>query len=316
MINASLEYEGQTVSKVTVSKKTTDRVNMQKIQVFKSGEKEGISGLVKGLQGCEFTFKLKSEVDHVGWDNAQTYAIITTDSNGIANTPYLPYGQYLVKESKTPEDYITAPDFTVSVTDDYLEYEDVEQIKRININNRPFTSQVRLIKVDQESGETVTLNSASFKIKDSKGNYAVQKVSGQKIDTFTTNSKNQIVSSGGKKGEVILPLELDAGTYTIEEIKVPEGFLQLEEPVTFTISNQYNYDIDEDETPILIVKIKNAQPHGKLIVKKTDKETADPLENVAYELTAKENIINAVDGSIIYKKVMLFLQEKQMHKVF
>ena len=66
---------------------------MQKIQVFKSGEKDGISGLVKGLQGCEFTFKLKNEVDHVGCDNATTYAQITTDKNGIANTPYLPYGQ-------------------------------------------------------------------------------------------------------------------------------------------------------------------------------------------------------------------------------
>ena len=52
---------------------------MQKIQVFKSGEKDGISGIVKGLQGAEFTWKLKSEVNHVGWDNATTYAVITTD---------------------------------------------------------------------------------------------------------------------------------------------------------------------------------------------------------------------------------------------
>lgn len=302
VINVSLEYEGQTVSKVTSSKKTSNRVNMQKIQVFKSGEKDSISGFVKGLQGAEFTFKLKSEVDHVGWDNAQPYAIITTDANGIANTPYLPYGEYLVKETKTPKDYITAPDFTISINDDYSEYKDVEQVKRININNRPFTSQVKLVKVDKETGKTVTLNSASFKIRDSKGNYVTQKVGGLKIDTFTTNSKNQIVTLFGTKGEVTLPLELGAGTYFVEEIKTPEGFLELEEPVSFTISNQYNYDKDEDETPILTVKVKNAQPHGKLVVKKTDKVTADPLENVEYELTAKENIINAIDGSVIYKK--------------
>lgn len=302
VINASLEYEGQTVSKVITSKKTSDRVNMRKIQVFKSGEKEGISGFVKGLQGAEFTFKLKSEVDHVGWDNAQPYAIITTDGDGKADTPYLPYGEYLVKETKTPKDYITAPDFTISVTDDYSEYKDVEQVKRININNRPFTSQVKLVKVDKDSGKTVTLNSATFKIKDSKGNYVTQKVSGIKMDTFTTNSKNQIVSLFGTKGEVTLPLELGAGTYFVEEIKTPEGFLELEEPVSFTITNQYDYDVDEDETPILTVKIKNEQPHGKLVIKKTDKVTSDPLENVEYELTAKENIINVIDGSIIYKK--------------
>jgi uncharacterized surface anchored protein len=245
---------------------------------------------------------LKSEVDHVGWDNAQPYAIITTDANGIANTPYLPYGEYLVKETKTPKDYITAPDFTVSVTDDYSEYKDVEQVKRININNRPFTSQVKLVKVDKETGKTVTLNSASFKIKDNQGNYVTQKVAGVKIDTFTTNSKNEVIVKDGKNGEVTLPLELGAGTYSVEEIKTPEGFLDLEEPISFTITNQYNYDVDEDETPILSVKIKNDQPHGKLIIQKTDKVTADSLENVEYELTAKENIINAIDGSVIYKK--------------
>lgn len=188
------------------------------------------------------------------------------------------------------------------MTDDYTEYEDIEQIKIININNRPFTSQVRLVKVDEETGKTVTLNSASFKIKDSEGNYVVQKVAGQKIYTFTTNSKNQIVGFNGKQGEVILPLSLDAGTYTIEEIKVPEGFLELEEPVTFTITNQYDYDVDQDEDPILTVKVENSQPKGTLIVKKTDKVTADPLEEIEYQLSAKEDIISAIDGSVIYKK--------------
>ena len=302
IINVSLEYQGQTVSKVVKEADTSDRVNMQKIQVFKSGEKDGISGIVKGLQGAEFTFKLKSEVDHVGWDNATTYAIITTDENGRATTPYLPHGEYLVKETKTPKDYITAPDFTISVTDDYTEYEDIEQIKIININNRPFTSQLKLVKIDEETGKTVTLNGASFKIKDSEGNYVVQKVAGQKIDTFTTNSKNQITVPFGELGEVTLPLELDAGAYTIEEIKVPEGFLDLKEPITFTITNQYDYDVDDDKAPILTVKVANAQPKGKIIINKTDKETGNAMTDIEYLLTAKNDIVSAIDGSILFKK--------------
>lgn len=302
IINVSLEYQDQTVSKVVKEADTSNRVNMQKIQVFKSGEKDGISGIVKGLQGAEFTFKLKSEVDHVEWDNATTYAIITTDENGRATTPYLPHGEYLVKETKTPKDYITAPDFTISVTDDYTEYEDIEQIKIININNRPFTSQLKLVKIDEETGKTVTLNGASFKIKDSKGNYVVQKVAGQKIDTFTTNSKNQITVPFGELGEVTLPLELDAGAYTIEEIKVPEGFLDLKEPITFTITNQYDYDVDDDKAPILTVKVANAQPKGKIIINKTDKETGKAMADVEYLLTAKNDIVSAIDGSILFKK--------------
>ena len=301
-ISVSIDYEGQTVSKVLRSAKGNNRVNMQKIQVFKSGEKDSISGLVKGLQGAEFTFKLYSEVNHVGWDNATTYAVITTDSNGKANTPYLPYGKYIVKETKTPKDYITAPDFTISVTDDYSEYKDVEQVKRVNVNNRPFSSQLKIIKLDAESGKKVTLNGASFKIKDSKGNYVVQKVGGKKYDTFTTNSKNVVTVKDSEEGTVTLPLQLDAGDYSIEEVETPKGFLQLEQPVKFTITNTRDYDKDEDEDPILTVKVKNAQPKGKIILTKTDKATNEALADVEYELTAKENIYSAVDGTLRYAK--------------
>lgn len=302
IVDVSIEYQGQTIQKVIKTRNTNNRVNMQKIRVFKSGEKDGISGIVKGLQGAEFTFKLKSEVNHVGWDNAKTYAKVTTDENGYASTEYMPYGEYLVKETFTPENYITAPDFTISITDDYTEYKDVEQIKTVNINNRPFTAQLKLVKVDKDTGERVTLNSASFKIKDSKGNYVTQKIAAQKYDTFTTNSKNQVTVLFGHKGEVTLPLALDAGTYTIEEIKIPDGFLKLEKPIKFTITNQYNYDLDEDEEPILTVEIENEQPKGKIILTKTDKETNKAMENVEYVLTAKETIYSAVDGTVLFEK--------------
>lgn len=309
-INVSIDYEGQTVSKVSRNAKGTNRVNMQKIQVFKSGEKNGISGLVKGLQGAEFTFRLKSEVDHVGWDNATVYAVITTDSNGKANTPYLPYGKYIVRETNTPTDYITAPDFLVSVTDDYTEYKDVEQVKRININNRPFTSQLKIIKVDKETGKTVTLNGASFKIKDAQGNYVTQKVSGKKYDTFTTNSKNVVTVKDTEEGTVTLPLQLDAGNYTIEEIKTPKGFLDLDNPIQFTITNTRDYDRDEDEDPILKIKVKNTQPKAEIKINKTitdldtDKDLVDrsDLSKIQFVLKAKDDIYSSIDGSLLFKK--------------
>lgn len=309
-INVSIDYEGQTVSKVSRDAKGTNRVNMQKIQVFKSGEKNGISGLVKGLQGAEFTFRLKSEVDHVGWDNATVYAVITTDSDGKANTPYLPYGKYIVRETNTPKDYITAPDFLVSVTDDYTEYKDVEQVKRININNRPFTSQLKIIKVDKETGKTVTLNGASFKIKDAQGNYVTQKVSGKKYDTFTTNSKNVVTVKDTEEGTVTLPLQLDAGNYTIEEIKTPKGFLDLDNPIQFTITNTRDYDRDEDEDPILKIKVKNTQPKAEIKINKTitdldtDKDLVDrsDLSKIQFVLKAKDDIYSSIDGSLLFKK--------------
>lgn len=287
----------------------SDKVKKQRIQLFKSGEREGISGVVKGLQGAEFTWKLKTEVDNVGWDNAKTYAVITTNENGRAITDYLPYGKYLVRETKTPKDYMTAPDFTVSVTKDSSEYNELEQVKLVSVNNKPFASYVKLVKVDGETGKKVTLNSASFKIKDAQGNYVVQKVSGTKVDTFTTNSDNEIIPVV-EKGTVTLPLMLNAGTYTIEEIKTPKGFLDLERPVEFVISSTYDYDVDQDADPIVEVKIRNKQPKGEIKFNKTVKDLdtdtdlvdRSDLSKIQFVLKAKEDIYSSIDGSLMFEK--------------
>lgn len=286
-----------------------ETVKKQRIQLFKSGEREGISGVVKGLQGAEFTWKLKTEVDNVGWNNAKTYAVITTNENGRAVTDYLPYGKYLVRETKTPKDYRTAPDFTVSVTKDSSEYNELEQVKLVSVNNKPFASYVKLVKVDEDTGKKVTLNSASFKIKDAQGNSVAQKVSGTKVDTFTTNSDNEIIPVV-EKGTVTLPLMLNAGTYTIEEIKTPKGFLDLEKPVEFVISSTYDYDVDEDADPIIEVKIKNRQPKGEIKLNKTvmdldtDTDLVDrsDLSKIQFVLKAKEDIYSSIDGSLMFEK--------------
>lgn len=340
-INVDIEYEGQTVSKVLRSTNTDNRVNMQKIQIHKSGEKDGISGLVKGLQGAEFTFKLKSEVDHVGWDNAEVYDVITTDENGQANTKYLPYGEYLVRETKTPKDYITAPDFTVSVTKDYSEYPDIAQIKIIDINNRPYTTQLKLVKKDLDSNKTVTLNSATFKVKAREdivsngkiiykaGETIKQKVGGKTYDSFTTSADNVVIPSGtynvndSDKGTIVLPLQLDAGKYYIDEIKTPTGYLSLEGRVEFDVENIRDYDKDSDGDSILEVVIKNDKPVGELEVYKDvsygilavpnslerahlgdgyDFVDRSDLSKIKFRLTAKEDILDMADGSIVYAK--------------
>ena len=224
----------------------TERVKKQKIQIFKSGYRNGMSEVVKGLQGAEFTFKLKSEVDHVGWDNATVYDTITTGEDGWAITKDLPYGEYLVRETVTPKDFYTNPDFTVSITQDTSEIKkDEDKVKKVILNNRPVETQLKLVKQDEESGKTVSLNSASFKIVADedildggnivykKGQYITQKVGGKKYDTFTTNSDNVVVvkteytNDDDEKGEVFLPLQFFAGKYHLEEVKVPTGFIGL-----------------------------------------------------------------------------------------
>lgn len=307
----------------------TEKVKKQKIQIFKSGYRNGISEVVKGLQGAEFTWKLKSEVDHVGWDNATTYDVITTGEDGWAITKNLPYGEYLVRETKTPKDFYTNPDFTVSITQDTSEIKkDEDKVKKVILNNRPVETQLKLVKQDEETGKTVSLNSASFKIVADedildggnivykKGQYITQKVGGKKYDTFTTNSDNVVVvkteytNDDDEKGEVFLPLQFFAGKYHLEEVKVPTGFIGLGKTQSFEMSGLLDYTKDQDGDPIYTVKVRDEQPKAQIKLNKTvadidtDVDLVDrsDLSKIQFVLKAKENIYSPVDGSLMFAK--------------
>ena len=307
----------------------TEKVKKQKIQIFKSGYRNGMSEVVKGLQGAEFTFKLKSEVDHGGWDNATTYDVITTGEDGWAITKDLPYGQYIVRETKTPNDFYTNPDFFVSVTKDTSEIKnDADKVKKVILNNRPVETQLKLVKQDEESGKTVSLNSASFKIVADedildggnivykKGQYITQKVGGKKYDTFTTNSDNVVVvkteykNDDDEKGEVFLPLQFFAGKYHLEEVKVPTGFIGLGKTQSFEMSGLLDYTKDEDGDPIYTITVRDEQPKGEIKLNKTvadldtDVDLVDrsDLSKIQFVLKAKENIYSPVDGSLMFAK--------------
>ena len=307
----------------------TEKVKKQQIQIFKSGYRNGMSEVVKGLQGAEFTFKLKSEVDHVGWDNATVYDTITTGEDGWAITKDLPYGQYIVRETKTPKDFYTNPDFFVSVTKDTSEIKnDADKVKKVILNNRPVETQLKLVKQDEETGKTVSLNSASFKIVADedildggnivykKGEYITQKVGGKKYDTFTTNSDNVVVvkteytNDDDEKGEVFLPLQFFAGKYHLEEVKVPTGFIGLGKTQSFEMSGLLDYTKDEDGDPIYTVKVRDEQPKAQIKLNKTvadldtDVDLVDrsDLSKIQFVLKAKENIYSPVDGSLMFAK--------------
>lgn len=307
----------------------TEKVKKQKIQIFKSGYRNGMSEVVKGLQGAEFTFKLKSEVDHGGWDNATTYDVITTGEDGWAITKDLPYGQYIVRETKTPKDFYTNPDFFVSVTKDTSEIKnDADKVKKVILNNRPVETQLKLVKQDEETGKTVSLNSASFKIVADedildggnivykKGQYITQKVGGKKYDTFTTNSDNVVVvkteytNDDDEKGEVFLPLQFFAGKYHLEEVKVPTGFIGLGKTQSFEMRGLLDYTKDEDGDPIYTVKVRDEQPKAQIKLNKTvadldtDVDLVDrsDLSKIQFVLKAKENIYSPVDGSLMFAK--------------
>lgn len=263
---------------------------------------------------------------------APSYAVMTTDSEGNAySEEKLPYGKYIGKETVTPKDFESAEDFTFSITQDESEVEEIAQkVKDIIINNEQLEAYIKLVKKDKDTGKTVTLNNATFQIKAAEdiydrgngkllykaGDVITQKIGNTTYDSFTTNADNIVVADNSysnendDKGTVTTPLKLKVGSYEITEIKVPEGFLELESPVKFEVEGIRDYDKDQGGDFVKPVEIENDQPTGTVIVDKTVaiRENVDTslvdisdLSGIQFRLTAKEDVISPIDGSVLYK---------------
>lgn len=264
---------------------------------------------------------------------APTYETIITDSNGDAYTENcLPYGKYIGKEVKGIKDFYTAEDFYFTISQDTSEVKEIaKKVKHIVINNEQMESYVKLVKKDATTGKIVTLSSTTFKIRAiqdiydrgngkiiyKKGETITQKIGSTVYDTFTTNADNIVVPNNSyntdndDKGTITTPLTLPAGSFEVFEEKIPNGFLQLEKPITFKIEGIRDYDKDEQGDYIKTIEIKNEQPTCTIIVDKiiAIRENVDTslidtsdLSGIEFTLVAKENVIDMADGSIIYEK--------------
>lgn len=263
------------------------------------------SEITKPEKGAEFIAVLKRYVDQYGsiesaYEHHEEFADreydhLVTDEDGYAQSKELAYGTYIVKQIKgqIDTDKLEA-EWTFTVSE-----EDQEPITYV-INNRPFTSYLKVVKLDKESGKEITASGMTFKILNIDTNkYVSQKVGDKHIEEWTTD----------EDGAVVLDQPLKAGNYRLVEIQAPEGFLKTED-VDFTITNSVVSETDTDGDPIKIITINDEQPKGKITLTKTDKETGEAMADVEYQLTAKEDILNPVDGSVIYEAGELVSQNK------
>ena len=263
---------------------------------------------------------------------AKTFEIITTDNEGNAYTQKgLPYGKYVIKETFTPRDYESVRDITFRITQDESEISEIaKKVKTIVANDEQMETYIKLIKKDLKTGKNVTLNSTTFQIIPTedvydratgvilhqKGKPVMQKVGSTIFDTFTTNADNLVVpvksynNSREEKGTITMPLTLEVGSYKVVEVRTPEGFLILDNPVYFDVDGIRDYDVDNDGDFIQEVIVKNEQPTGrikldKFIVLRSNVDTSlvdtSNLSKIQFTLTADEDIIDYADGGVIYQ---------------
>lgn len=252
------------------------------------------------------------------------YAVVKTDDAGNATSNDLAYGTYTIKQTSHVED-------TVDVTSEatFVVKEDGQATIAYTATNSPMKYRIHIVKKDADTGKTVALNSAEFKIfqlTDRKGNkvnqYVKQKVGLFTYDTFKTNSDNTglgavntftgtYTDSNDDKGSITTPLELESGTYRLEEVKTPEGYLLLDEPVEFTVKESTITTRDDDGDAIIVVEAVDNKPHCTLEINKQleDYDYDQSLlrdgfdySTIKFELRAAEDIIDPADGSTLTAK--------------
>lgn len=227
------------------------------------------------------------------WSNRKVDEMIC-DSKGMAQSKWLPYGTYMVKEVEH-EGYQLLEPFEVKIDDSNKKYE-------YSLFNEPLYSHVKLWKVDAKTQKPLLVPGIQFQILDENGNVLkLYNHAGECVDTFVSD----------ETGIVNIDQPLKVGTYQIKEVQSAEGYLLLKQPVSFTV------DGTQKE---LILPIENQAVEGQVLLYKYGdlfqgyESLMTPygllyhpifqkgyLKGATFELCAATDI-QGLDGTVWYRK--------------
>ena len=233
------------------------------------------------LEGIAFSIINNNEntvkVDGKTYAKGETVKVITTDAKGFATTgaDTLPYGDYIIRETKTNGSYLnTSAEMRVQVREDGKVYsfsaeDDVER------------GGVRLVKTDSETGSDpqngLSFDGTQFELKSLNDNPII--VDGK------TYAKNQVIDTLViKDGQAVTdPHMLPYGTYSVQEVKAPEGYLLDDTVHEFRIVDDgvLVNPIDHDGS------IENQIMRSDLEFTKKGEDGQDRLAGVAFKLTSE-----------------------------
>ncbi len=298
--DVAVTYEGQDVPNVVRSSTVTEDVIKGNIRLVKHLQEKDPSLASKPQvpeEGAEFDIILKS--------SGVTYAHIVTDADGFAQANMLPYGNYIVRQTKGKEGYSFITDFEVFIRAHERTYSYI-------LENLDYTSQLQVLKKDAETGELVKVAGAKFEIYNEAGKKIVQTVlypTKYDISVFETD----------ESGMLELPQWLGSGNYTLKEVQAPEGYVLNPDPIPFKVFREYEEKdawgdsvirvVCEDVSVKGIIDVTKVAPvltsyeDGKFIY------TEERIKDVRFQIIAAEDIYRAdrqtdADGELItlYKK--------------
>ena len=239
------EAKNYTVEKNTVKMTVKEDVIKGKISIVKHSD-DGTTQIETPEQGAEFEVYLKSAGSYEKAKDAEKDYLIC-DKNGFDETKLMPYGIYVVHQTKGWENTEWMKDFEVIINENEKSYFYL-------INDAVLTSLVRIVKKDAETGNIIPVSGIGFKVWDCRNECYIEQTvnypSQITINTFYTD----------ESGALMLPNELVYGNYELHEVQTANGYMLDETPVPFAVDGQ--------EEVITIEKFNTAQK-GRISVQKT-----------------------------------------------
>lgn len=253
-------------------------------------------------EGAEFQIYLKSAGSYDAADPDER-DILTCDADGFAQSKKLPYGEYVVEQTKGWDGTEYMPAFTATIDENGKTY-------KYLINNAEFEAYLKIVKVDAETGETIPYAGATFEIYDPDGNLVTMTTTYPEVQEHTQFVTNE-------EGWLITPEVLDYGEgYSIVEVEAPYGYVLNSDPVFFDVTPENA--VSEDGIVLVIAEKENAPQKGTITIEKTGEVFSSVeiqegklqdrykpiyaesgLEGAEFEIRAAEDIVTP-DGTLRY----------------
>lgn len=183
---------------------------------------------------------------------------MTTNADGVAVSPALRKGKYIVKEHANPTGY----------TSELLEFDPVvvksDETTNISGTDTPVQGRIRIIKKDQLTKEA--LAGAEF---------TVTRISGLPSHKGSNDGEVVAVITTDADGIAVTPL-LTWGTYKVEETKVPVHF----------VDNHYSTEvvIDTEDLKTYEIEVENEPTKGWIRLTKKDRKNDNGIAGVQFDI--------------------------------